>query len=153
MNNINYTIRVYGLVINTKGEILLSDELAFGKRITKLPGGGMEKGEGTLDTLHREFMEELQATIEIREHFYTTDFYQPALGKTEYQLMSIYYFVNIKTNISGKISAQPFDKKNFKPGDQTFRFVSIDKLKSSDLTLPIDQIVIQKLIQSKNLKS
>jgi ADP-ribose pyrophosphatase YjhB (NUDIX family) len=140
-----YTIRIYGLVINEKGELLLSDEFALGRKLTKLPGGGMEPGEGTRDTLHREFMEELNTRIEVGEHFYTTDYYQPALTKPEYQLISIYYFVKITSDISDKISDKPFDKENFGPGDQSFRFEKISCLKAEDLSLPIDKLVLKKL--------
>lgn len=140
-----YTVRVYGLVINNHDELLLSDEFALGRKITKLPGGGMEPGEGTRNSLQREFMEELNAEIEVGEHFYTTDFYQPALTRPEYQLISIYYFVKLKSDISDKLSDRPFDKENFGPGDQSFRYEKISRLKSEDISLPIDKLVVKNL--------
>lgn len=143
-----YTLRVYGIVINEKQELLLSDEFALGMKLTKFPGGGMEEGEGTLDTLHREFMEELGIKIEIEKHFYTTDFHQPALHRPEIQLISIYYFVSPLESIADKLSAKPFDKPDFKPGDITFRFEPIAKLQPQSLSLPVDKYVLEKLKES-----
>ncbi|MEI8060472.1 MAG: NUDIX domain-containing protein, partial [Ferruginibacter sp.] len=71
-----FTIRVYGILINEKKQVLVSDELIRGMYITKFPGGGLELGEGTRDCLKREFMEEMGLTVEIGNHIYTTDFYQ-----------------------------------------------------------------------------
>ena len=51
-----FNVRVYGLLINDKNEILISDEQEYGTRFTKFPGGGLEFGEGLIDGLKREFM-------------------------------------------------------------------------------------------------
>lgn len=89
-----FNIRVYGLVINDKKQILITDEFRLGMRMTKFPGGGLRFGEGTVDCLRREFREELNSEIEIIRHFYTTDYYQPTmLLDVPQQLISIYYLV------------------------------------------------------------
>ena len=54
----NFTIRVYGLILNASTEILLSDEFRFNQLMTKFPGGGLEYGEGLVDCLKREIKEE-----------------------------------------------------------------------------------------------
>ena len=54
-----FNIRVYGIVVNDRNELLVSDELVKGMQFTKFPGGGLEWGEGTQDCLVREFREEL----------------------------------------------------------------------------------------------
>ena len=141
----NITVRVYGILINNKNEILLSDEFALGQKLTKFPGGGLELGEGTHKTLKREFIEELNQEIEVKEHFYTTDFFVPAFGLDKYQLLSIYYFVELKGENKLKISKKPFDKLDFKPGDQTIRFENINNLTENDISFPIDKTVLQKL--------
>ena len=53
-----FSIRVYGILINEQRQVLVSDELIHGMKITNFPGGGLEPGEGTRDCLKREFMEE-----------------------------------------------------------------------------------------------
>ncbi len=70
MENPNkFNIRVYGLLFNDQGDILVSDEERFGNRFTKFPGGGLEFGEGLSDCLKREFIEELNQNIEVINHF------------------------------------------------------------------------------------
>ena len=56
-------IRVYGILINSQKEVLLSDEKYRDVEFTKFPGGGLEWGEGTKETLIREFQEELDIII------------------------------------------------------------------------------------------
>lgn len=70
-----FNIRVYGLLLNDNSELLVADEFEFGMKFTKFPGGGLELGEGLIDGLKREWMEELGQEIEVVEHFYTTDFF------------------------------------------------------------------------------
>ena len=57
-------VRVYGILIH-ENKLLVSDEYIKGMKITKLPGGGLEHGEGTIDCLKREFKEELNLDVEI----------------------------------------------------------------------------------------
>src|SRR6266498_1096170 len=88
----SFNIRVYGLLINDKKQVLVSDEYIRGGYYTKFPGGGLELGEGTRDCLKREFKEEMNLDVEIGEHLYTTDFYQASAFNPAYQIISIYYF-------------------------------------------------------------
>jgi len=69
-----FNIRVYGLFIH-EDRILVTDEFRMGQFLTKFPGGGMNLGEGTIDCLKRECMEELGQEIKNISHFYTTDFF------------------------------------------------------------------------------
>lgn len=39
-------VRVYGLWVNAKGEVLISDERHRDMNFTKFPGGGLEPDEG-----------------------------------------------------------------------------------------------------------
>src|SRR5215203_25897 len=63
-----FNIRVYGILINEKKQVLVSDEFIRGSYYTKFPGGGLEFGEGTRDCLQREFMEEMNLKVEVGEH-------------------------------------------------------------------------------------
>ena len=88
-----FNIRVYGFLVDN-GNVLVTDEFRLGIFMTKFPGGGLQFGEGTIDCLKREFMEELGTPIEIVSHYYTTDFYQPTtLLPSDMQLFNIYYLV------------------------------------------------------------
>ena len=69
-----FNVRVYGILVH-ENHVLVSDEHIKGMNITKLPGGGLEYGEGTIDCVVREFKEELNLEIEVESHFYTTDFF------------------------------------------------------------------------------
>ena len=87
-----FNIRVYGILINN-GQLLVSDEYIKKNKITKFPGGGLEFGEGPKDCLIREFKEELNLSIKVIAHYYTTDFYVNSSFDTNSQIISIYYIV------------------------------------------------------------
>ena len=89
-----FNVRVYGILLDPKKGLLVSDEFIRGNYITKLPGGGLEIGEGTRDGLAREFMEEANIEIRVGAHFYTTDFFQISAFNHKDQIISIYYLVD-----------------------------------------------------------
>ena len=141
-----FIIRVYGLVINEKKEILLSDEFVLNTKMTKFPGGGLEFGEGLIDGLKREFKEECNGQeIENIRHFYTTDFFQKALFFDNAQLISIYYLAELKQPLKFKISEKAFDFKIDAGETQSFRWEKLKDLKDDAITFPIDKFVLNKL--------
>lgn len=142
----NFVIRIYGIVINHKNEVLLSDEFQMGLKMTKFPGGGLEFGEGTIDGLKREFREECNGQqIKNIQHYYTTDFFQKALFCENKQLLSIYYLAKLSGSIKFQVSLSPFDFKEEKNGNQSFRWVKIKNLNEGEFTFPIDKFVAIKL--------
>jgi len=142
---VQFTIRVYAIIFNQNAEILLSDEFALGMPITKFPGGGMEFGEGTIDCLHREAMEEFGQDLDVLDHFYTTDFFQAAITRPEFQLVSIYYFAKLKEKPKFKISSVPNVSPVQIEGDIAFRWFPVHMLCADTMTLPIDKIVAEKI--------
>jgi 8-oxo-dGTP diphosphatase len=143
-----FSIRVYGLLINEKKQVLVSDEFIRGMYVTKFPGGGLEFGEGTRDCLKREFMEEMNLPVEIGNHIYTTDFYQMSAFNKEQQIISIYYFVKALEEIKAPLRTEPFDFDeqqlriyNETGQTETFRFIDWDNFSEATVTLPIDKIV------------
>ena len=124
-----FNIRVYGILIND-GNILVNEELINGKKIIKFPGGGLVWGEGTKDCLKREWKEELNLDIEVGDHFYTTDFFQPSAFDNS-QVISIYY--RITANIPDSII-------NNESNERTY-WLDVTDISPDSFTLPIDKIV------------
>lgn len=71
----SFNVRVYGLLINDKREVLISDEKEYGTLFSKFPGGGLEYGEGLIDGLKREFLEECDMEIDVVKHFLYNAFF------------------------------------------------------------------------------
>ncbi len=140
-----FNIRVYGIFFNEQNEILVTDEFQLDTKMTKFPGGGMHFGEGTLDCLKREMIEECNQEITELEHFYTTDFYQKALYFSDHQLLSIYYTGKLKSPLRFNISDKPFDFEKYENGNQSFRWIHISKIKPDIFTFPVDKHVANLL--------
>ena len=147
-----FNIRVYGILINDQQQVLVSDELIRGKYITKFCGGGLEKGEGTIDCLKREFMEEMNLAVSVTEHLYTTDFYQQSAFDPTHQIISIYYRVTPREAITVPIRTAPFqfDEAQLKVYEatgetETFRFINWEDFSEDMLTLPIDKVVARMI--------
>lgn len=136
-----FTIRVYGLITNDRKEVLVTDEFQLNMKMTKFPGGGLDFGEGTIDCLKREMIEECNQEIEDIRHFYTTDFYQKALFYEDHQLISIYYLARLKDPVRFRISTMAFDFLEMVNGNQSFRWVAADSLNPDDFSFPIDKHV------------
>ena len=143
-----FNLRVYGILITEKKQVLVSDELIRGNYITKFPGGGLEFGEGTRDCLQREFMEEMNLKVQVAEHIYTTDYFQMSAFNPEHQIISIYYSVQPLEEISVPLRTKPFDfdEEQLKIYEatketETFRFIDWDDFSATSVTLPIDKIV------------
>ena len=150
-----FNIRVYGILINEKGQVLVSDEFIRGAYITKFPGGGLEFGEGTRECLQREFMEEMHLKVKVADHIYTTDFYQQSAFNVAHQIISIYYFAEALEPITVplRIKAFDFDEQQLKMYEETgetetFRFVNWEDFSEASVSLPIDKHVVN-LLKSK----
>lgn len=150
-----FNLRVYGILINEKKQVLVSDEFIRDKYYTKFPGGGLEFGEGTRDCLKREFIEELNLKIEVLDHLYTTDFFQESAFRPGDQIISIYYLVKPLELLNVRLSDIEFDfdeeqliRYEQTKEVETFRLIDWEKLSEESVTLPIDKVVV-KLIKEK----
>jgi len=149
MFNGKITVRVYGLLVNEKNNILVNDEIFKEKKLVKFPGGGLEYGEGTRDCLKRECMEEMGVEVNVMDHFYTTDFFIPSVFTIDFQVICIYYFIST-THISQlKINTKRFDYTKEKNGSVVFRWVNIKDLLKEKFTFNNDQIVAKMLYNQK----
>lgn len=138
-----FVIRVYGLAVH-QGRLLVVDEYWYQTLMTKLPGGGLEFGEGLTDCLKRECMEEFGQEIEVLEHFYTTDFFQETRFLPGKQLISIYYRISIKSPEAIQAALKKFDF-DLHEGAMAFRWIDLESLSQDDFTLPVDKKVAEML--------
>lgn len=148
MADFPFNVRVYGLTI-WNDKILLTDERRFGHEFTKFPGGGLEYGEGTVQCLKREFIEEIGQEPEKFSHFYTTDFFQLSAFHNNTQIISIYYQVEVPGPKKIEVVQTPFDfnePATNEKDQQVFRWLSLNDLSPEDVTFPIDQVVVKKLV-------
>src|ERR1700735_84295 len=129
----NFNVRVYGLLVNDNNQVLISDEQEYGMRFTKFPGGGLEFGEGLIDGLKREFIEECDAEIEVLNHFYTTDFFVKS-AFNDSQIISVYYIVKNIKPLNLIIKTKVFDFDGEGEVLQAFRWIKLNELKEDDFT-------------------
>ena len=145
-----FNVRVYGLLINEFDQILISDEEEYGIRFSKFPGGGLEYGEGLIEALRREFMEECNASVTVLDHFYTTDFFIKS-AFNDSQIISIYYYVKADHALALNFKEKIFDFDEDGEVLQAFRWVKISDLNVEDVTFPIDQHVVKLLREQYGL--
>ena len=143
-----FNLRVYGILINERKQVLVADEFIRGGLYTKFPGGGLEFGEGTRDCLKRELKEELGVDAEIGDHIYTTDFFQMSAFRPEDQIISIYYFAKQLEELKVPLRNKPFDFDenqmeiyNATGETETFRLIDWNDFSDETVTLPIDKMV------------
>jgi 8-oxo-dGTP pyrophosphatase MutT (NUDIX family) len=136
---------VYGVLIDEQNRVLVSDEEEDGFRFSKFPGGGLEYGEGLLEALSREFIEECTLPIEIVSHFYTTDFFIKSVFN-ESQVISVYYLVKALEPLAVPIKENTFDFHDEGPVKQAFRWKAISEIQPKEFTFETDQRVAELLI-------
>ncbi|MGM9475590.1 NUDIX domain-containing protein [Pedobacter sp. GSP4] len=146
-----FNVRVYGLLVNPDNEVLVSDEEEYGFRFSKFPGGGLELGEGLIDGLKREFVEECEADIEVLSHFYTTDFYEKS-SFNDSQVISVYYLVKEKAPLQLAFKDKIYDFDGEGEILQAFRWVKIEDLAIDEITFKTDKTVAQLLKDQYSVK-
>lgn len=147
-----FNIRIYGVLVDDRKRVLVSDEYIRGAFFTKFPGGGLEFGEGTRDCLKREFKEETGLDVEIGEHIYTTDFFQISAFNHNDQIISIYYFVHGDaaqlTTKTDRFDFLPHQVSDPEGEAEVFRWIEWNDLHEGMMDLPIDKLVV-KMIKEK----
>ena len=151
-----FTIRVYGILMDSNKRVLVSDEFIRGDYFTKFPGGGMELGEGTRECLKREFKEETGLDVTVGNHIYTTDYFQISAFKNTDQIVSIYYFahadepdelnkLNVKTTLFDFTPQQVADPNG---QSEVLRWIEWNEFSADLVSLPIEKIVVNMLKES-----
>jgi ADP-ribose pyrophosphatase YjhB (NUDIX family) len=144
-----FVVRTYGIYLDPLKGLLVSDEHIKGRNITKFPGGGLEFGEGTLECLKREMMEETGCEFQIEEHFYTTDFFVESVFDPTKQVISIYYRMKPVGAFTVKTEMHPFNFEKEIEGAQVFRFIQPENINPEQFTLAIDRhvaLLLKKLL-------
>lgn len=141
MKESRFIIRVYGIYFDLSRGLLVSDEFVKNRNITKFPGGGLEYGEGTIDCLLREMLEETGSEFKILSHFYTTDYFVESAFDSGWQIISIYYLMKPVGELKILIAKEPFEFLNNIEGAQSFRFIPDEKINPDQFTLLIDRHV------------
>ncbi|WP_114793268.1 NUDIX domain-containing protein [Niabella yanshanensis] len=146
INTIN--LRVYGVLVNDKKQVLVSDERIYynNLEVTKFPGGGLELGEGTRDCVIRECKEEIGIDVEVVDHIYTTDFFQQSAFNPEHQIVSVYYLIRPLEALD--LPVNNGDAIYPEQVSEIFRFVDWEYFNEGVMTLPIDKVVA-KLLREK----
>lgn len=142
-----FNVRVYGLLVNDQNQVLISDEQEYGMQFTKFPGGGLEFGEGLIDGLKREFVEECNVEVDVISHFYTTDFFVKS-AFNDSQIISVYYLVKNLSPLNLIFKSVRFDFDGEGEILQSFRWIGLDKLSEEDVTFPTDKYVVKLLINN-----
>lgn len=143
--NYSFNVRVYGILINDQEEVLISDERTENVSFTKFPGGGLEYGEGLIDALKREFVEECEFKIDIIKHIYTTDFFEKS-SFNDSQIISIYYLVKTDASLDHlSLKTRPFDfsdaaLQSSEIKEQAFRLLKFEEISEDNFTFKTDKI-------------
>jgi ADP-ribose pyrophosphatase YjhB (NUDIX family) len=137
-----FNLRVYGIFINPRGELLVSDERRNGFCFTKFPGGGVEIGEGLQDALRREFQEEMNRSIQIDALFYFNEYYQVSAFNSSEQLHSFYYIIFIEDWES--IHTHDGTLQLTEDGEK-HRWIPLARVHEDHFTFPIDKEVMKKI--------
>ncbi len=142
-----FNVRVYGLLINANHQVLISDEQEYGMQFSKFPGGGLEYGEGLINGLKREFVEECNVEIDVINHFYTTDFFVKS-AFNDSQIISVYYLVKNVSPLNLMFKTVQFDFDGGGDVLQSFRWIDLANLTEDDVTFPTDKHVVKLLINN-----
>ncbi len=132
MNQLNsFNVRAYAICVH-ENKVLSVQEKYEDVIYSKLPGGGVEFGEGLIECLHREFKEELNLDIEVTEHLYTQENFVQSLFDDGKQLLFVYYTARILNIDALAISSPDITGVQW-----------IDFEGDNPLELPVDKIAFQ----------
>ena len=140
--------------INENNEVLLTREYRHELKAEdwRIPGGKIDPTDvDIMEAAKREFKEETGLNITVKEHIYTTDFFQISAFNKQHQIVSIYYFVETNELEKLNTSTKLFDFLPHQVATKTscaevFRWIDLKELTEDDVSLPIDKIVVKIII-------
>lgn len=138
----SWNLRVYLLITNAEGSALLvAKESIREHTYTKLPGGGVEWGEGIADAAHREAREELGCAIVLHQQYYFTDYYLPSLFRSSDQVVALYYTASL-IDADHLLHTARFPARD--GSDQYFEWIPLHALDPAAFTLASDRLVLER---------
>lgn len=140
------TVRVYGLLLNPAGELLLSSEFEYGKAFTKFPGGGLEPGEGLHDALKREFMEETAVAVAVGELIYTNPHFVVSMFDPSKQVFVFHYHCRTEENLEHLEIVPAGQSAPQVEGAQVFHWVKPEEAMNL-LTFETDRLAMEQFLQ------
>ena len=139
-----FNVRIYGVCIENNC-LLITDEIRGGMKMTKLPGGGLEFGEGIHDALVREFEEEMGILVEVGDVFFVNPFLEASNFCPSDQVVVVFYWVKLLERPEEAIfSDKPFDFEHVE-GMQKFRWIPLSTLDTEMMTFKTDKALVEKL--------
>lgn len=136
-----HTLRVYGLLVNQE-KVLISHEHYYGRTFVKFPGGGLEFGEGHKEALVREFLEELNLSVEVGSMVYTTTEAVISAFDPQVQVWSSYYWVRATAEDCEKITTVPLHSPApSEPNSEHFMWLPLREIGPEIFTFPLEQEV------------
>lgn len=148
-----FNVRVYFFLLDRplldggrtdpESRVLLSDEFLAGRDCTKLPGGGLEFGEGPTDCARREALEELGQTIDLGPLVHVTGDFVRSAWRGEEQVLCHYYLATLPDPVDFRVAEARFDY----PGEdlESFRWAPLGSLTEADLTFGVDHAALAAL--------
>ena len=134
-------IRVAGITIQGD-EILLIEHTKKDKKYWLVPGGGVDWGESTEQALIREYKEETNLDIEVKDFFFFFEAISPDKNK---HVINLYFLVIVKN-----------DSEPMKIGDESnlsdLRYVSKEEIKDIKLYPNIKEQLL-KILNNEQMSS
>ena len=139
-----FNLRSYAVIVKN-GQLLTSKEYYNipKKLLLKLPGGGLEFGEGPGEALKRELSEELNIDAQIGEIFYVSHKATPSIFDNS---LVISFFWDVKT-WKGSIQTNNKIKHDQKSGWQMLNWINLSEINIEDFSFQADQEAILKLLE------
>lgn len=139
-----FNARCYALICSDKGRLLVLKERWRGVDLQKLPGGGLELGEGMLECLDREISEEFESSQSLTwAHFHCPTHCFSSQFRPEEQLLLNYFLAEEQVH-EGHWSIIPDD-----PNILELVWLDIEPSNVHWFTLESDRDAFMKLVALK----
>lgn len=144
-----FNIRVYGLLFNLDGQLLLSRERYRQMDMLKFPGGGLEWGEGVLAALQREFREELSLAVVPRGRPHVSEGFIQSAFSEQSQIIAVHYCVcAVHEQDLPQLNLEPSAVEQAHQGAQIIErfWIHPEELNLEKLTFEMDREALQRLV-------